>query len=108
MRLKPTPSLGANAAPLADQQSVAEQVGPDFQSVEAPLVAFGTDADQRHGFREERKLDWGGRSRGANFAAFGRLHTRSVSHPARFGSDRPAVIPGIGRNPQDSVFFPQR
>jgi hypothetical protein len=93
MRLQPAASFSADAAPLADQQSMAKQVGPDFQAVEAPFVAFGADTYQRYGFREERKLDRGGRSRGANFAAFRRLHTRSVSQSARFGSACPAVIP---------------
>jgi hypothetical protein len=78
MRLQPAASFGADATPLADQQGMAEQVGPDFQAVEAPLIAFGADADQRHGFREERELDrrW---SRGAYFASFGRLHAGNVS-----------------------------
>ena len=76
MRIEPAPPFGTDAAPLAEQQGVPEQVGPDFHAVEAELVALGADADQRRGFREERKLDRGG-PRG--FGAFGHDVGRIVS-----------------------------
>ena len=64
MRIEPAAAFGADAAPLAEQQGAAEQVGPDLHAVEAPFVALGADADQRGGFREQRQLDRGGARRG--------------------------------------------
>jgi hypothetical protein len=78
-------ALSPDAAPLAEQQSVAEQVGPNFDTVEAPLVASRANADQRDRLGEERKLDRGGRSLGAYFAAFGHVFGGSVSQADRFG-----------------------
>ena len=40
MRIEPAAAFGADAAPLAEQQGAAEQVGPDLHAVEAPLVAL--------------------------------------------------------------------
>ena len=40
MGIEAAATLGADAAPLAEQQSAAEQVGPDFQAVVAPLIAL--------------------------------------------------------------------
>jgi hypothetical protein len=85
MRLQSPAALSPDAAPLAEQQSVAEQVGPNFDTVEAPLVASRANADQRDRLGEERKLDRGGRSRGAYFAASGHVFDRSVSQADRFG-----------------------
>ena len=39
VRVEPAAAFGADAAPLADQQRAAEQVGPDLHPVVAPLVA---------------------------------------------------------------------
>jgi hypothetical protein len=92
-------AAGAETAPVADQQGAAEQVGRswlkvpsgeaggnsqrrgDFQAVEAPFIAFGADANEGGGFREERKLDRR-RACGAGFAAFGHDLPGSVSPPA--------------------------
>src|SRR5262249_9720804 len=57
MRIQPAAAFGADAAPLTKQQSAAEQIGSDLHAVEAPLVALGTNADQRGSFREQRQLD---------------------------------------------------
>jgi hypothetical protein len=45
-------ALRADAAPVADEEGAAEQVGPDFDAVVAKLVALGADAHKRGGFRE--------------------------------------------------------
>ena len=47
MRIQPSPSLGADAAPLAEQECAAEQVWPSLYAIEAPSIAFGADAAQR-------------------------------------------------------------
>ena len=57
MRIQPSAAFGADAAPLAEQQGAAEQVGPDLHAVEAPFVALGADAAQRGGLGEQRQLD---------------------------------------------------
>ena len=74
-------ALGADAAPLAQQQSAAEQVGPDLHAVVAELVTLGANADQGGGFREERQLD-GDRAFRAEFAASGHGVAGSVSREA--------------------------
>ena len=79
MRIQPAAAFGADAAPLAEQQGAAEQVGPDLHPVEAPLVMLGADADQRGGFREQRQLNRDGR-RELGFRAFGHNVTVNVSH----------------------------
>jgi len=79
MRIQPSPAFGADAAPLAEQQGAAEQVGPDLHPVEAPLVALGVDADQRGSLREQRQLNRDGR-RESGFRAFGHDVTVNVSH----------------------------
>jgi hypothetical protein len=38
--IEPSAAFGAEAAPLAEQQGAAEQVGPDLHAVEAPFVAL--------------------------------------------------------------------
>jgi hypothetical protein len=38
MRIEPAMAFRAEAAPLAEQQGMAEQVGPDFHVIEAPFV----------------------------------------------------------------------
>lgn len=91
MGIETAAAFGADAAPLAQQQGMAEQVGPDFETVDAPFVPLGPDADQYGRLGEQRELDG---SRGADFAAFGRLHTGSVSRPGRFGRRGRAFIPG--------------
>src|SRR5690242_15913532 len=58
MRIKPPPALGADAAPLADQQRAAKQVGPDLHPIKAPFVAFRADAGQGRSIREQRQLQW--------------------------------------------------
>jgi len=78
MRIQPSPAFGADAAPLAEQQGAAEQVGLDLHPVEPPLVALGADADQRGGFREKRQLNRDGR-RESGFRAFGHDVTANVS-----------------------------
>ena len=78
MRIQPAAAFGADAAPLAEQQGAAEQVGPDLHPVEAPLVALGVDADQRGGLREQRQLNRDGR-RESGFRAFGHDVTVNVS-----------------------------
>ena len=50
-------ALGSDAAPLADEEGAAEEVGPDFHAVVAPFAVFGPDADERGGFGEQRELD---------------------------------------------------
>ena len=57
MWIEAAPAFGADAAPLAEQQGAAEQIGPDLHAVEAPFVALRPDADQRGGVREQRQLD---------------------------------------------------
>ena len=57
MRIQPAPSLGADAAPLAEQECAAEQVWPDLHAIEAPFIAFGADAAQRGSVGEQRQLD---------------------------------------------------
>jgi hypothetical protein len=57
IRVKPAMALGADAALLADKQGAAKQIRPDRQAVEAPLVAFRADADQRGSLSEQRELD---------------------------------------------------
>jgi hypothetical protein len=46
MRVEPAPPLSADAATLADQQRATEQIRPNLHPVEAPFIAFGSDADQ--------------------------------------------------------------
>lgn len=46
MRIEPAAALGADAAPLAQQQGAAEQVGPDFHPVEPPFVLVRPDAGE--------------------------------------------------------------
>jgi hypothetical protein len=43
VRIGTKAAFGADAALLTEQEGAAEQVGPDFHAVEAPLVLFGTD-----------------------------------------------------------------
>jgi hypothetical protein len=50
-------ALGADTAPLAGEEGAAEQVGPDCQTVVAPLVALGTDADQGGLIGEQQQLE---------------------------------------------------
>ena len=69
-------ACGADAAPLAHEEGAAEQVGPDFQAVVAPFVAFGAHADQGGGVREQRQLDGGGAARALG-AALG-MESRQV------------------------------
>ena len=54
VRFEASAAFSADAAPVADQQGAAEQVGPDVQPVVAELVALGADADQRGAVREQR------------------------------------------------------
>lgn len=79
MGIEAAAAFGADAPPLAEQQGVAEQVGPDFQAVKAVFVALGADADQRRGFRKERELDGCGPG---GSALFGRFLPGSVSPAA--------------------------
>src|SRR5215213_11995809 len=78
MRIETTAAFGADAVPLAEQEGTAEQIGPNFHAVEAPLVPFGPDADQGGGFGEKRELDRGWPGRGS-FAAFGHKLAGSIS-----------------------------
>ena len=55
-------ALGADAAPVAGEEGATEQVGPDGQAIEAPLVPLGPDAGSwavRELFQSEiaRKID---------------------------------------------------
>jgi hypothetical protein len=68
--IKALAALGAETAPVADQQRSAEQVGPDFHPIEPAFVRFRTDANEGGGFRKERKLDGSGAFR-AKFTASG-------------------------------------
>jgi hypothetical protein len=90
MRIQPSPAFGADAAPLAEQQGAAEQVGPDLHPVEAPLVALGADPDQRGGLGEQRQLNRDG-WRESGFRAFGHDVTVNVS---QIGGVRQRKPPG--------------
>ena len=57
-------TLGANTAPLAHQQSAAEQIRPDRHAVVVPRIPFITDPDERGGLGEQRQLDRRGQGRG--------------------------------------------
>ena len=78
VRIKTPAALGAETAPVADQQRSPEQIGPDFHSIEPPFVRFRTDANEGGGFRKERKLDGSGAFR-AKFTASGRGVGQNVS-----------------------------
>ena len=67
-----------DAAPTADEERAAEEVGPNIEAVVAVLVALGQDADEGCGFREERELDRSGPGEGG-LATFGHGVARSVS-----------------------------
>ena len=82
MRIKPAAAFGADAAPLTGEKGAAEQVGPDFETEEAPFVALGPDADQAGGFRKERQLYRDGPGR-CCLAAFGHDVAESVSLRAK-------------------------
>ena len=77
-------AMGADAAPVADEEGAAEQVGPDVEAVEVPFVAFGADADQGRVFGEQRQLTGGGLVGGGS-GAFGHGLTGSVTRPAWWG-----------------------
>jgi Integrase core domain len=78
VRIKTPAALGAETAPVADQQRSPEQIGPDFHPIEPPFVRFRTDANEGGGFRKERKLDGSGAFR-ARFTASGHGVGRNVS-----------------------------
>ena len=63
VRIEPDATWGADASPVPCQQRAAEQVGPDGEAVEAPLVALGTDASQRRGVLERAGVESGRPSR---------------------------------------------
>jgi hypothetical protein len=44
--IEPAAAPGADAAPVADQQRPAEQVGPDLEAVEPPFVLIRADTHQ--------------------------------------------------------------
>jgi hypothetical protein len=52
--VEPAATFGADAAPLAQQQGAAEQVGPDFHAVIAPHVELGPNAGERRRLWEQR------------------------------------------------------
>lgn len=78
MLVKPVPAGGADAAPSADEEGAAEQIGPDLKTVKVVFVAIGADADEGGGFREERELDGSGPGEGG-LAAFGHGVAGSVT-----------------------------
>lgn len=107
-------TLGADAAPLADQQDAAEQVGrswrkvpsgeagwnsqrrADVQAVVAEFVTIRTDANQRGRLREQRQLDGNGPLR-AGCAASGHEVPRSVAATALPGHrNRVPAVGGAG------------
>ena len=55
--IKPHSSRCADASPVAGEQGAPEQIRPDLDPVEAPLIALGPDARERRGLGEEEKLD---------------------------------------------------
>jgi hypothetical protein len=57
MGIEPTAAFGANATPLADQQSSAEQVGLNLHAIVAPLVQRRADMHKGGSLRELRQLD---------------------------------------------------
>ena len=67
----------ADAAPLAGEEGVAEEVWPDGEAVEAPFVALGADAGEAGLVGEEGELDRFGHGRG--FRWFGRESPTNVS-----------------------------
>ena len=79
MGIEPAAAFGADAAPLADQQSAAEQVGPDLQAVEAPFVEFRPDADQRGGLGEQRQLDRARVARGEFCGVWATSHGKCIT-----------------------------
>jgi hypothetical protein len=56
MWIEPARAFGADAAPLADQEGAAEQIGPDLHPVVAPFVQRRADADERGRFGKQRQL----------------------------------------------------
>jgi hypothetical protein len=72
-------TIGADPAQMADEEGVAEQVGPDFQSVEPCFAAVRPDADQ--GGRPGNSGSCNG-STIDGFRACGRDAPRSVSFDA--------------------------
>jgi hypothetical protein len=85
-------SWRAEVPPVADEEGTAEEVGPDFEAVEAVLAAIGSDADEEGGFREERELDGSG-GPGAAGASLGHRVAASVS-VSRIGSQREILVCG--------------
>ena len=83
VRVEADAALGADAAPVAGEQGAAEQVGPDGEAVEAPLVALGPDAGERRLVGEQRELERLGHR--ARFAAGGHDSPGTVSKAARAG-----------------------
>ena len=65
-------AFGADAAPLPDAQGTAEQIGPEFHAIGAPLIQSGTHTNKRGRFGEQRRPARRGQS-GMYFVAFGML-----------------------------------
>ena len=63
MGIETEAALGSDAAPVAGEEGAAEEVGPDGETVEAPFVAFGTDAGEMGVVGEEGELDGFGHGR---------------------------------------------
>ena len=64
VEVEAVPARGSDAAPSADEQVAAEEVGPDLEAIVAVPVALGQDANEGCRFREERGLDRSGPSEG--------------------------------------------
>jgi len=53
VRIEAHVPLCADAAPAARKKRPAEEIRPDLEPVEAPLIGLGADADQRRRVGEE-------------------------------------------------------
>jgi hypothetical protein len=78
--------VGADAAPLSEEEGVAEEIRPDLHPVEAPFVLLRADAgkgDAIHAIGEERLLSGCGPgvdvAHRENSGAFGRPSPGSVT-----------------------------
>jgi hypothetical protein len=76
MWIEPAMACGADAAPLADQEGAAEQIGPDFHPGIAPFVQRRADADERGRFGKQHQL---GRRRPGGGRQGGRNHDTTLA-----------------------------
>jgi hypothetical protein len=80
MRIKSTPTRGADPSPMAYEERAPEQVRPDFHAVVPPLIPFGPNSDERNGFLKQWELHGSGATRVA-FPAI--AHDALIAHGER-------------------------